>query len=94
MTETRLIVLAAVSGKQCSHLIPRLYSDPSLKLRLTVNSQSSKERLEKEWPKAVVMTVDLADKESCEYILNNATAVLHIGPSYHPRESEIGYDMM
>ena len=63
-------------------------------LRLVVNSPSSSERLKAAYPNAEIITADLTKPSDCSRIVKDAAAVYHIGPSFHPHETEIGYSMI
>ena len=93
-----VILLTCANGKQCSHLIPFLL--PKWKhLRLAVKSESSRQALEKKygptWQSDLksnidVVLADLAQPDDCYWIMEGVTAVYHVGPGFHPRETEIG----
>ncbi|KAF2429841.1 NAD(P)-binding protein [Tothia fuscella] len=88
-----LLVITCASGKQGSHLLPHL--DKKWKrLRLVLNSSSSKERLEKAHPDADVVRADMLSAADCSRILQDASAVVYVGPSFHPREKECGLAMV
>jgi len=89
-----LIVITCASGKQCSHLIPNLYETPSTRLRLVVNSENSLDRLQQQYPSAEVIQADLTSTSNVARILQGATAVYHVGPSFHAHETQIGYQMI
>lgn len=94
MANQDLVVLTGASGKQCSHIIPRLYRSNSIKLRLVVNSVDSLKNLQQTWPDAEVVRADLAQPSDCRSLLKGATTLFHIGPSFHPKETQIGYNMV
>ncbi|KAL8827512.1 MAG: hypothetical protein Q9191_003141 [Dirinaria sp. TL-2023a] len=88
-----LILVTCASGKQGAFLLPFLV--PKWKhLRLAVNSESSRDRLEKAYPNAEVVQVNLAEPTECRQLLTGVTALYHIGPPLHPHETEIGYNMI
>ncbi|ETI26403.1 hypothetical protein G647_03180 [Cladophialophora carrionii CBS 160.54] len=89
-----LIVLTCASGRQCSAIIPHLYSNPQYTLRLVVNSPSSRERLSKQWPDAEVIQADLHVPDECAKIVTRATTLLYIGPPFHPHEVTFGMNMI
>lgn len=91
--ETDAVVITSAGGKQCAHLLP-LLSKQWKRLRLVVKSESSAKRLSSDYPDAEVHTADLADLPQLPRILQGAKAVYHIGPSFHPHETEIGYNMI
>ena len=94
-----LILLTSASGRQCSHLIPFLL--PKWKhLRLAVKSESSRQALLKKYgptwqsdleSNVEVVLADLAQPADCGRICEGATAIYHVGPAFHPRETEMGY---
>lgn len=89
---SKLSVITCASGKQGSHIIPNLYD--KIPLRLIVNSQKSAERLRSTYPKAEVVQADLTQPNECQRVLDGANALLHIGPSFHEHETEIGYNVI
>ena len=94
-----IVLLTSANSKQCGHLIPLLL--PRWKhLRLAVKSESSRQvLLEKYGPtwqsdlqsNVDVVLADLAQPDDCYRIMEGVTAVYHVGPAFHPRETEIGY---
>lgn len=92
MQSKELIVLTCASGNQCAHLIPLLYNEH--KLRLVVNSENSAKKLKDQWPGADVVQADLQEPKDAQRILKGATAAFHLGPPFHARETEIGYNMV
>lgn len=91
--EKDLVLITCASGKQATHLIPLLYGKWQ-RLRLAVNSPASEERLKKQWPNAEVTRADFASAADCRRIMAGVTTALHIGPSFHPHEKEMGYFMI
>ena len=90
-----LIVLTCASGKQCSHIIPLLYQDPSrFKLRLVVHSQDSLDRISKQYPDAEVVRAELSNPEDCAKIVRGATTVYLIAPTFHPHEAQFGFNLI
>lgn len=94
MNAQPLVVLTGASGKQCSHIIPQLCSNNTVKLRLVVNSRESLERLQQIWENADVVQADLAQPSECHSLMKGATTAFHVGPSFHPKETQIGYNMI
>ncbi|KZF23378.1 NAD(P)-binding protein [Xylona heveae TC161] len=88
-----LLVITCASGRQASHVLP-LVAGRWKRLRLVVNSESSQSRLKKAYPDAEVVRADLALYTETDKILNGAAAVFHVGPPFHPRETEMGYNMI
>ena len=81
------------SGKQAALLLPFLI--PKWKnVRLAVNSDTSRDRMKNEYSSAEIVQVDLTEPKECRNLLDGVTAVYHIGPSMHPHETEIGYNMI
>ena len=91
--QSELLLITCTSVKQCSRLLPLLYGKWK-RLRLIVNSISSEERVKRQYPDAEVTRADLANPLECSRLMKGVTAVFHIGPSYHPYETEIGYFMI
>jgi len=89
---SNLLVVTCAGGRQCNHLLPLLYG--KYNLRLVVQSESSRDRLAKQYPNANVIQADIAIPEACKQVLHEASHVFHIGPSLHPRELEIGLNMI
>ena len=87
-----LITLTCASGKQCAHLIPLLYDN--YRLRLVVNRSESQSRLQKQYPNAEVLTLDLDKANNYTHILKDTNVLLHINPSFHPNEEGIGKGMI
>ena len=94
MASPELIVITCASGKQCTHLIPHLYSNPSYGLRLVVHSMQSKARLSSNFPTAEVVTANMCEPADCRSVLAGATAVYHVGPAFHHHETALGYNMI
>jgi uncharacterized protein YbjT (DUF2867 family) len=89
---TDLLVITAASGKQASALLPQITNWS--RLRLVVHSPSSLQTLKSFHPTAETIQADLTNPSSCTSILKDATVLYHIGPSFHPHETEIGYNMI
>jgi uncharacterized protein YbjT (DUF2867 family) len=89
---TDLLVIICASGKQVSTLLPFLSEWKHL--RLVVKTQSPQDRLSKVHPKAEVVVADLAVPIDSARVLEDATCVYHIGPSFHPHEDAIGQNMI
>lgn len=83
-----LLLITSASGKQASALLPRLKEWKNI--RLTVKSAASKRRLQSQYPHAEVIQTDLYSSQNCAALLNDVIVVLHIGPSYHPHEAQLG----
>ena len=88
-----VILVTCASGKQASLLLPFL-SKKWKHLRLAVHSPESQDRLTKEYPDAEVLQANLAEPEECKQLLQNVTAVYHIGPTFHPHEPGMRYNMI
>lgn len=89
-----LLVITCPGGKQCAHLIPLLYNKGRWKLRLAAHSKSSHEKLQSQYPDAEVVQIDLNSLHDCQTLLAGATTVYHVGPSFHSREREMGFNMI
>ncbi|KAL9113672.1 MAG: hypothetical protein Q9227_002117 [Pyrenula ochraceoflavens] len=94
MSSPELLVLTCASGKQCSQLIPLLYDKPEYRLRLAAHSEKSVTRLRHQYPKAEVIQASLLDVSACSKAVEGASVVYHINPSMHPRETDIGKNMV
>ena len=88
MSQSDLLVITSASGKQATNLLPFLPS--SLPLRLVCHSDASAKSLHNTHPSAEILTGDLTSPSFCASVLDNATTVYHIGPSFHPFETSIG----
>ena len=92
---SELVVLTCASGKQCSALIPLLYQEPSLyTLRLVVHSQQSLQRLQRQYPKAEVLRANLGNPDDCLKILDGATTIYYVGPSFQTHEAQFGMNVI
>ncbi|KAF7194276.1 hypothetical protein HII31_04309, partial [Pseudocercospora fuligena] len=89
-----ILAITCPSGKQCSHLIPLFYEKGQFSLRLAAHTQASADRLKTKYPNAEVVVTDLVSLESCQALLKGVTAVYHVGPSFHSREKEMGFNMI
>lgn len=88
-----LLLIICASGKQVARLLPFLVNKWK-RLRLVVNSKPSQDRLQKEYPRAEVVQANLTEPQECRQLLRGVTSVYHIGPTFHPHETEIGYNMI
>lgn len=90
-----LIALTCASGKQCSQIIPLLYPQSSLyRLRLVVNSSSSFARLQEQYPEAEVLQANLNDPHDCTKIVDGASVVYYVSPTFHPHEVQFGINVI
>lgn len=89
-----IIVITCPSGKQNAYLIPLLIAKKQFQLRLAAHSAASKSKLESAYPTADVVQVDLTSLSDCQRLLSGATAILHVGPSFHSREKEMGFNLI
>ena len=91
-----MIVITCASGRQASSFILQLVSDSESfgPIRLVVNSPASEERLRIAHPSAEVVRADLMLTTDCARIVHDATSIYHIGPSFHPTETELGKNMV
>lgn len=96
---SKILVITCPSGKQCSHLISKLYkkdstAEPYFSLRLAAHSEKSATRLAETYPKAEIRRTDLSSLADCVDLVKGATAIYHVGPSFHSREKEMGFNMI
>ncbi|KAF2169793.1 hypothetical protein M409DRAFT_20208 [Zasmidium cellare ATCC 36951] len=89
-----IVVVTSPSGKIATHLLPLLAQNNTYTLRLAAHTQSSASTLQKTYPTAEIVPTDLTSPSSCTSLLKDATAAIHIGPSLHSREKEIGLNMV
>jgi uncharacterized protein YbjT (DUF2867 family) len=87
-----LLLITSATGKQASTLLPLLSEWKHL--RLAVKSESSANKLRQQYPHAEVTQTDLYSPSNCASLLKDVNVVIHIGPSYHPHETEIGRMMI
>ncbi|KAE8853998.1 hypothetical protein HRS9122_00990 [Pyrenophora teres f. teres] len=87
-----LLLITSASGKQATTLLPLLSHWKNI--RLAMHSSSSQSNLEQKYPQAQVLQTDLYSPTNCDSLLEDVTTVIHIGPSYHPHETEIGKMMI
>lgn len=88
MSHQELIAFTCASGKQVSHIAPGLYQDAKYKLRLAVNTESSRQRLQHKYPKAEVIQVNLGNSDDCQRFVQGASAVYYVSPPFHPHETQ------
>ncbi|KAJ5101956.1 hypothetical protein NUU61_004178 [Penicillium alfredii] len=91
---SEILVITCPSGKQCSHLIPLIYQKTQFKLRLAAHSHDSASKLQTKYPEAEVVVSDISSLDECCKLLSGATTVYHVGPSFHSRETEMGFNMI
>ena len=91
---SEIVVLTCASGKQCARIIPHLINNPKYSLRLVVNRQASLNKLKQQYPNAEVVQADLQHPDHVARIVKDASVILHIGPSFHAHETQIGYLMI
>lgn len=92
---SELIVLTCASGKQCSYIIPLLSEQSSrYRLRLVVHSDKSLERLRTQYPEAEVVKANLNIPTECSQIVQGATALYYISPTFQPHEVQYGTNMI
>ncbi len=91
---SEVIALTCASGKQCSHIIPLLYDNPKYKLRLVVHSQHSLDRLQKQYPDAEVLQAELDSSDDCAKILDGATTIYYVSPTFSPKEAYFGINVI
>ena len=91
-----LVLITSAKGKQAAHLIPLLYQWHNI--RLVCKTDPSRQYLQETYSKSSnaieVIQADITQSNDCYRILKGVTAVYHIGPAFHPRETEIGYNMI
>lgn len=89
-----ILAITCPRAKQVSHLLPLIYNKGKFKLRLAAHSQASLEKLKAQYPEAEVIHADISSLETCQQLLRGATSVFHVGPSFHSREKEMGFNMV
>ncbi|KAI1336597.1 putative nucleoside-diphosphate-sugar epimerase [Xylariaceae sp. FL0016] len=91
---SEIVAIICPSGNQCSFLLPLLHEKKRFKLRLAAHSKDSAAKLQTQYPKAEVQICDITSLDACRSLLRGATSVYHIGPSFHTREEEMGYNVI
>nr|POE75625.1 hypothetical protein CFP56_53737 [Quercus suber] len=91
---SEILVITSPSGKQGSTLIPLVYNKSNYTLRLAAHSSASISKLQSTYPDAEIRQADLTSLDSCRSLLEGATAIYHIGPSFHSREKEMGLNLV
>lgn len=90
-----LLVLTCASGKQCSHILTALHERPArYRLRLVVRSDSSAKRLQLLYPHAEVLQAKLDIPDDCARIVDDATTVYYVGPTFMPQEVQYACNMI
>ncbi|MCJ1327157.1 hypothetical protein MMC10_003824 [Thelotrema lepadinum] len=89
--ENDLILIVCASGKQASKLLPVISKQYS-RLRLQVGSEASVQRLSKVYPSAEIVQADLYDRNAVRALFHGVTAAYYVGPSFHPHETECGFN--
>ncbi|KAF6239330.1 hypothetical protein HO173_002592 [Letharia columbiana] len=89
-----IILLTCANGKPCNQLIPFLLPKRK-RLRLAVSNDSSRQQLLEKYAgeskaQIEVVLADLTQPDDCKRILEGITAVYHVKPTFHPRETKIG----
>ncbi|KAF7558273.1 hypothetical protein G7Z17_g111 [Cylindrodendrum hubeiense] len=85
-----LILVFAAAGKQSNSLIPPL-SKAFTNLRLVVQSESSKVKLQAQYPSAEVVRADQGDPKAVRELFRGVVAAYYVGPSMHHQETQNGY---
>ncbi|KIW20210.1 hypothetical protein PV08_00785 [Exophiala spinifera] len=91
---SELVVVTCASGKQCGQLIPILYLDPRYKLRLVVHSETSLDRLKTKYPEAEVIRAEFGSTKDCARILDGATTLYYISPTFSQQETYFGFNVV
>lgn len=87
-----MFLLTAANGNQCRPLLPRLVA-AGIPIRALRRTAGRDEELLSLGVKEV-MVGELSDPEVVARALDGVTGVFHIGPSAHPRERELGLEMV
>lgn len=88
------VVITCASGKQAAPVIRLLSCKKQYHLRLIAHSSHSQERLREAYPEAEVRAAELTEPQHCLEVVEDAAVIYHIGPSLHPHETAIGYNMI
>jgi uncharacterized protein YbjT (DUF2867 family) len=91
---TDILVVTSPSGHIGNYLLPVLYKQGTFQLRLAAHSQASVTKLKAAYPNAEVRASDITLLDECRKLLDGATSVFHVGPSFHSQEKEMGFNMI
>ncbi|KAL6708062.1 hypothetical protein ACN47E_003496 [Coniothyrium glycines] len=83
-----ILLLTSAGGRQAAALLPLLKQWK--KLRLIVKSTASRDRLLSQYAHAEVIKTDLYSPHICAALIEDVSVIIHVAPSYHPHEAEIG----
>jgi uncharacterized protein YbjT (DUF2867 family) len=90
-----IIALTCASGKQCSAIIPMLYTLTSrYRLRLVVHSSSSFQRLSAQYPDAEVLQANLDSPTDRARVVDGVSVLYYVSPTFHPHEAPLGQGMI
>lgn len=92
-TANDLILVTAASGKQGSALLPFLTSTWK-RLRLQCVSNTSKDRLRRQFPDAEVVQCRFEDIADARMLMQGVSACVLVTPAFHPRETTCGLNMI
>ena len=90
------IALTFISGKQYSAIILLLYNQQATRyrLRLVVHSDSSRDRLTKQYPQAEVLQANPTILQTTLELLMASWYCTMLAPTFHPHETELGQGMI
>jgi hypothetical protein len=91
--ENELVLIICASGKQASTLVPVPQGEWK-RLRLAVHSDQSTQHLCEKHPDAEVVQANLVNPTDTKRIMNEVSAVYHVGPTGNPYETQCGYNMI
>ncbi len=82
-----------IGGKQSTALLS-LLAGKWKNVRLAVHSEHSAARIRSSFPDAEVVQADLDDTRAIEQLVRDANVIFYYGPSFHPREADVGLRMV
>lgn len=91
--ENDLVLITAASGRQASGLLPHL-AFKAKRLRLQCVSDSSRQRLKKQYPQAEVMQTTFSSIEAAKKLMQDVAVCFLISPAFELRETQCGINMI
>ena len=88
-----LLLITCASGKQARAILHHV-APQWKRLRLQCASESSAQKLKKEYPNADVVQWDFSQMSNPRPLLEGVAVCLLILPPFHPRESQLGLSMI
>jgi uncharacterized protein YbjT (DUF2867 family) len=83
------VLFTVGAGKQSIALLSLLRNNWK-NIRLGARSDTSIKQLQNAFPNAEIIKADLNDVKSIEQLIKGVNVIFHFGPSFHPREADLG----